>query len=166
MTNRKRPPAPHRRLAREIPPADWARLLPLLDCARNLGIGVSGTRGVGKSQLLRLIAWLDFAYHDVPTIVVDPVGPTTDGILGQIPYLHPDDQRRLWRRIRYVNLSPASASPTPSPGSTPSSGRPASRGSIRSGRSPPTAAPFCWLSATRSASCPTCCAGPRPGARY
>ena len=32
----------------------------LTTCARNLGLGISGTRGIGKTQLLRLIVWHDF----------------------------------------------------------------------------------------------------------
>jgi hypothetical protein len=89
-----------------IPPALAPKLAPVLRRARNLGTGVSGTRGVGKSQLLKLLVWLNFVSYSTPCIVLDPVGATIDAILGQIPYFHPDDQRRLWRRIRYVNLSP------------------------------------------------------------
>jgi len=88
-----------------IPPADAARLALLLACARNLGIGVSGTRGTSKTQLLRLIAWLDLQ-HGIPTIVLDPVGTLVDGLLSLIPYYRPEDQARLWRRIRYVDLTP------------------------------------------------------------
>ncbi len=99
---------PRLRLPPALPPVDAARLAPLLDCARNLGIGVSGTRGISKTQLLRLIAWLDFT-HPVapkPTILVDPVGSLVDGILSLIPYYHPADQAALWARIRYVDLTP------------------------------------------------------------
>jgi hypothetical protein len=90
-----------------IPPALAPKLAPVLRRARNLGTGVSGTRGVGKSQLLKLLVWLSFTLHNTPGILLDPVGATIDSLLGQISYFHPDDQRRLWRRIRYVNLSPS-----------------------------------------------------------
>lgn len=102
------------RLQREIPLAVLPQLRPFLALARNLGLGVSGTRGIGKSQLLRLFAWLDFVGHGVPCIVLDPIGAVIDGILAQICQFHPDDQRALWRRVRYVNLSPTDfVVPTP-----------------------------------------------------
>jgi hypothetical protein len=111
MGARKRPPTPRAgeprlRLPSGLPPSDARRLAPLVGCARNLGIGVSGTRGVGKSQLLRLIAWLDFVTFRKPTIVIDPVGATIDGILSVIPYFRPADQAALWARIRHVDLTP------------------------------------------------------------
>jgi hypothetical protein len=93
------------RLPAGVPPADAAYLGPLLACARNLGIGVSGTRGIGKTQLLRLITWHDFTAGK-ETILLDPVGSTIDGILALIPYYRPEDQAKLWPRIRYVNLTP------------------------------------------------------------
>lgn len=99
-------PGPRLRLQHGIPPHLLAQFRPLLGVARNLGIGVSGTRGVGKSQLLKTIAWLDFVAHAVPLVVFDPIGAVIDGLLAQICYFHPDDQRALWQRIRYVNLSP------------------------------------------------------------
>lgn len=107
--NRTRSREPRLRLPPGIPPADTRRLAPLLGCARNLGIGVSGTRGIGKTQLLRLITWLDFtaaAGTPTPTILIDPVGSTIDGILTLIPYYDPADQAKLWSRIRYITLTP------------------------------------------------------------
>jgi hypothetical protein len=88
-----------------IPPTLVPKLAPILNRAQNLGTGVSGTRGVGKSQLLKTLTWLTFTHEQTPCILLDPVGATIDGILGQIPYFHSDDQRRLWHRIRYINLS-------------------------------------------------------------
>src|SRR5215207_9869561 len=96
---------PRLRLPRGVLPADAAHLGPLLACARNLGIGISGTRGIGKTQLIRLITWLDFVAGK-ETILIDPVGSTIDGILSLIPYYHPEDQAKLWARIRYVDLTP------------------------------------------------------------
>ncbi len=96
---------PRLRLPPTLPPADAARLAPLLNCARNLGIGVSGTRGTSKTQCLRLIAWRDFL-AGIPTILVDPVGSAVDGILSLIPYYRREDQAALWARIRYVDLTP------------------------------------------------------------
>jgi hypothetical protein len=100
------PPDPRLRLPQSLSAADRERLTPLLQCQRNLGIGASGTRGTGKTQLLRLITWLDFVTFRTPTILIDPVGATIDGILGLIPYYLPADQAKLWRRIRYVTLTP------------------------------------------------------------
>ncbi len=102
-----RPSEPQFRLPRVLPPADAAHLMPLLACCRRLGVGVSGTRGIGKTQLLRLIAWLDFVTFRTPTILVDPVGTTIDGILSLIPYYRLEDQAELWARVRYVDLTPA-----------------------------------------------------------
>jgi hypothetical protein len=115
-SSRPSPTEPRLHLPGSLPAEDRARLAPLLGCARNLGIGVSGTRGIGKSQLLRLIAWRDFTdgQTPVPTILIDPVGATIDGILSLIPYYRPADQARLWSRIRYVTLTPtAHAVPLP-----------------------------------------------------
>ena len=98
--------APQLRCTTDIPPALALKLAPILRRSKNLGTGVSGTRGVGKSQVLKTLAWLTFTHDQTPLILVDPVGATIDGLLGQIPYFHPDDQRRLWKRIRYVNCSP------------------------------------------------------------
>ena len=92
--------APQLRCTTTIPPALASRLAPVLRRAHNLGTGISGTRGTGKSQLLKTLTWLHVTHDPKPTIVLDPVGATIDGILGQIPYFHPDDQRRLWSRIR------------------------------------------------------------------
>ncbi len=97
---------PRLRCTATIPPALASTLAPILRRAKNLGTGVSGTRGVGKSQVLKTLAWLTFTHDQTPCLVLDPVGATIDGILGQIPYFYPDDQRRLWQRIRYVNCSP------------------------------------------------------------
>lgn len=97
---------PSLRLRRGIPLPLLRELAPLVFVARNLGVGVSGTRGIGKSQLLRAIAWTDFVFHETPCVVLDPVGATIDGLLGHVAHFHPDDQAKLWARIRYVNLSP------------------------------------------------------------
>lgn len=97
---------PQLRCTATIPPALAVKLAPILRRAHNLGTGISGTRGIGKSQLLKTLTWLDFTYEPKPIIVLDPVGATIDGLLGQIPYFHPEDQRQLWQRIRYVNCSP------------------------------------------------------------
>lgn len=99
-------PGPRLRCQPGISRALAPKLAPMLNRAQNLGTGISGTRGIGKSQLLKSLVWLNFTYYQKPEILLDPVGPTIDGILGQIPYFHPDDQRRLWQRIRYINLSP------------------------------------------------------------
>jgi hypothetical protein len=98
---------PRLRLPESLPLADATRLAALLACARNLGIGVSGTRGIGKTQLLRLIAWLDFFHFRKPTILIDPVGSTIDGLLSMIPHYRAEDQAALWARIRYINLTPS-----------------------------------------------------------
>ena len=86
---------PALRLRRGIPLPLLRELAPLVFVARNLGVGVSGTRGIGKSQLLRVIAWTDFVFHEVPCVVLDPIGATIDGLLAHVCHLHPDDQSKL-----------------------------------------------------------------------
>ena len=91
---------PRLRLPATLPPADARHLALLLACARNLGIGVSGTRGIGKTQLLRLINRVEVVHFRKPTILVDPVGSTIDGLLSMIPYYRREDEGAVWSRIR------------------------------------------------------------------
>lgn len=92
-------------LQREIPEEDRWIFAPFLDIARNVGVGLSGTRGVGKTHLLRIIVLLDFLYHRVPTLVIDPVGKLTEGLLTHFALFHPDDQAELGKRLRIVDWS-------------------------------------------------------------
>ena len=102
------------RLKREMSPEAHAIFSPFLDIARNVGVGVSGTRGVGKTHLLRIFALLDFLHHRIPTVVIDPVGKLSGGILTQFCHYHPDDQAELGTRLRYVDWShPELVFPTP-----------------------------------------------------
>lgn len=70
-----------------------------------MGVGVSGTRGIGKSTLLFYLTWVHALSFRVPVVVVDPVGTTINRFLQKVATLHPEDQRAIWRRVRYVNTA-------------------------------------------------------------
>lgn len=97
-----------------IPDAARGIFAPFLDIARNVGVGVSGTRGVGKTGVLRTFALLDFFHHRVPTVVIDPVGKLSQGLLTQFACYEPEAQRAFSPRLRYVDWShPDLVLPTP-----------------------------------------------------
>ncbi len=92
-----------------------AVLAPFLDIARNMGVGVSGTRGVGKTKLLCLFATIDFTHHKVPCVVIDPNAKVIDGFLHQLSRYRRGDQEELGKRVRYVSWGhPEWVLPTPS----------------------------------------------------
>lgn len=97
------PPRP--RLDRRLPPAAAPLWEPLLAIARNVGVGVTGTRGVGKSSLLFLFAWLDAVIFDKATVIIDPVGQVTNLFLSQVARFAEEDQRAIWAKVRYLNLA-------------------------------------------------------------
>jgi hypothetical protein len=101
-------------LRRDIPPELFSSFAPLLGIARNCGVGVTGTRGIGKSTLLSLFAWLDAVFHDSALIVIDPIGAIIARFFGFLSCFREADQAPLWQRIRYLNLSgPDYVTPTP-----------------------------------------------------
>ncbi|WP_448620073.1 hypothetical protein [Geodermatophilus sp. URMC 65] len=71
-----------------------------------MGTFIAAPKGSGKSRLMgRGLAWQDFL-HDVPLIILDPVGGTIDNFLDKIrrgPSLQ--KQREYWKRVRYVPMS-------------------------------------------------------------
>ena len=101
-------------LRREIPLALLPLFRPLLAVARNCGIGVTGTRGIGKSTLLTLIAWLDAIYLDHALVVIDPIGAIIARFFTLLAGFRARDQAREWAKIRYLNPSgPETVVPTP-----------------------------------------------------
>src|SRR5512134_3466971 len=70
-----------------------------------MGLFVLATRGAGKSRLLgRLVAYQDLL-RGVPLVVLDPIGGLIDNLLDKLTYLPVELQRRIWPRLRYVNLA-------------------------------------------------------------
>jgi len=98
-------PKPHRRINRTLTPQQYAQWRPLLEVARNVGIGVTGTRGVGKSTLLFLITWLDAIIYDKPLVAILPIAQVFDLFATQVSLLHPKEQAAIWPKVRYVPMS-------------------------------------------------------------
>ena len=96
---------PQRRLRRRLTPQTSPAWEPLLQIARNVGVGVTGTRGVGKSTLLFLLAWLDAVVYDKPLVAILPISQVFDLFATQLALLHPSDQAAIWPKIRYVPLA-------------------------------------------------------------
>jgi len=70
-----------------------------------MGIHIMAGKGSGKSRLMgRVIGWQDFA-RGVPLVIFDPMGSTIDNLLDKITRLPPPVQRKLWQRVRYVDMS-------------------------------------------------------------
>jgi hypothetical protein len=96
---------PHRRLRHRLSNESYPLWEPLLAIARNVGVGVTGTRGVGKSTLLFLLAWLDAIVYDKPLVAILPISQVFDLFATQLALLHPKDQAAIWPKIRYVPLA-------------------------------------------------------------
>src|SRR3954463_13004434 len=96
---------PNRRINRKLTPAQYALWQPLIEVARNVGTGVSGTRGVGKSTLLFLIAWLDAIIFDKPLVALLPTPQVFDLFATQVSLLPPEEQALIWPKVRYVPMS-------------------------------------------------------------
>lgn len=92
---------PKRRLTFRLTPA----FDQLVAITRNMGVGVSGTRGVGKSTLLFLFTLLDTLYYGKTTIVITPIPQVIDLFFTLICTLREHDQQRIWPHMRYINLS-------------------------------------------------------------
>jgi hypothetical protein len=91
------------------------RLLWLPDNARSMGIHIQAGKGSGKSRLMgRVLAFLDFV-RGVPTIILDPNGPTIDNFLDKILWLPRQYQEELWKRVIYVDMSGQSGRVVPFP---------------------------------------------------
>ncbi len=104
-TTPKMPQQPSNRLTALLPPQTAALFVPLLQCAKNTGLGVCGTRGVGKSSLLFLLAWLDAIILGKPTIVITPIPQVIDLFFTNVCSFCAKDQKKIWQRVRYSNLS-------------------------------------------------------------
>ena len=85
------------------------------DRARSMGIRLVAGKGSGKSRLMgRVIAYLDFL-RGVPQVILDPVGGTIDNFLDRLTLLPRTHQERLWRRVKYVDMSGRSGYVVPMP---------------------------------------------------
>lgn len=78
---------------------------PLIEIARNLGTGVIGTRGIGKSTLLFLLTWLDAFVCQKPTIVFLPALNIFEWFMTQLSLLPIPVQQAICSRIRYIPMS-------------------------------------------------------------
>lgn len=91
------------------------RLLWLPDSTRSMGIHIMAGKGSGKSRLMgRIIAWMDFL-RGIPQVIFDPHGPTIDNFLDKVFRMPEELQRRMWGRIRYIDLSGKSGYVVPFP---------------------------------------------------
>lgn len=80
------------------------KLLWLSDEHREYGIHMVANRGSGKSRFLgRYLAFADFL-RGVPTVIFDK-GSTIDNFLDKVSRLPPELRKKLWSRIRYVDLA-------------------------------------------------------------
>lgn len=92
---------PKRRLSLTLTPA----FLPLTGIARNAGVAVLGTRGVGKSTSLFLFTLLDALYYRKSVIVITPIPQVIDLFFSLVCTFRPEDQAQIWPHVRYINLS-------------------------------------------------------------
>lgn len=91
------------------------KLLWLPDNARSMGIHIQAGKGSGKSRLMgRVLAFLDFI-RGVPTVILDPNGPTIDNFLDKLLWLPKEYQEKLWPRVIYVDMSGQSGRVVPFP---------------------------------------------------
>lgn len=117
-------PARHQVVKVPLPKFLVERGLALSDRIRNRGLHIEAGSGSGKSTLEALIALKDFS-RGVPTVIFDPNGATIDYFLGGLArrvarlawtgQLSPEDQQKLWQRVRYVDMSGKNGYITPFP---------------------------------------------------
>jgi hypothetical protein len=82
----------------------------LPDEHRNRGIHFVGASGSGKSLTLGYLAFFDLL-RQVPQVVFDPLGQSIDAMLLRVSQLPKPVRRRLWRSIRYIDMSGRSVNP-------------------------------------------------------
>ena len=81
------------------------KLMFMTDEARRNKIHIMGESGSGKSRFLgRILAWQDFIRRK-PQIIIDPTGGTIANLLDKIIRLPGEYQKKLWKRIKYVDMS-------------------------------------------------------------
>lgn len=74
------------------------------DGLRNKGIHCLASRGSGKSRLIgRELAFKDF-YRGVATVLIDN-GDAIDNVLDKITRLPESERKKLWPRVRYINMA-------------------------------------------------------------
>ena len=79
--------------------------LRLSDIDRRRGIHIVAPSGFGKSWSIgRRFAFNDLC-RNVPVIIFDPIGSTIDNLLDKIGKQPKPFQKKLWKRIRYVDMS-------------------------------------------------------------
>jgi hypothetical protein len=89
----------------EVPRHLGRRMVWISDDALRNKIHIIGEAGAGKSRFMgRILAWILFLRH-VPQIILDPTGGTIDNFFDKITRLPPQQQGRLWARVRYVDMS-------------------------------------------------------------
>jgi hypothetical protein len=112
-TKKNNPQQPRYQLA--IRKEELSETALISDDARRSGIHLMAGSGHGKSRFLgRVLAFSD-CYRGVPMVILDPVGETINQLLDKISRRDPDEQRQLWPRIRYVDMSGQGAYVTPFP---------------------------------------------------
>src|SRR5262245_16010028 len=81
------------------------RLVLVSDSSRPMGTHVVATKGVGKSRLMGVgFAWQDFR-RGIPTVILDPNGPTIDYFIWKLLCQPEEVQRLIWKRVIYVDMS-------------------------------------------------------------
>ena len=74
------------------------------DATRDRGIHIVAGSGSGKSLWMGLLATWDL-FRGTPQIVFDPAGAVIDAVLLNIAQLPKRQRKRLWPRVRYVDMS-------------------------------------------------------------
>lgn len=81
------------------------RMLWVSDDALRNKTHIMAEAGAGKSRFMgRILAWMQFLRR-VPQVILDPTGGTIDNFFDRLVRMPPEYQKRLWRRVRYVDMS-------------------------------------------------------------